>query len=104
MEVTISLGLGFQIVGGVFTIATVVAYVKYTLAAHSKDNKLQDEKLKSLDELGVKLTERVRTVEAEGVTRAEAHKVFVSKEVLEIHLKGILRAIDEVKTMLKDKQ
>lgn len=101
MDITINFSTILQVVSLVFTIGGIGAWVRYSINTSMEHDKEQDVKIKDLFEKCEKVQGLVKDVQHSSITRDEAYKAFVAKEVMDLHLKNIEKSMGEIKILIQ---
>lgn len=101
MDIVISFSTVVQLIVLVFTAGGIYAWVRYSIKESHEHDKEQDKKIVELFEKSDKTAGLLKDVKHESITKEEAYKAFVAKEVMDLHLKNIERSMEEIKNLVK---
>ena len=100
MEITISFSTILQITSLVFVAGGIYAWVKFKITELTAQNKEMEEEVKKLQEQCNDVKSSIKDVRNESISRDDAFKSFVAKELMDVHIKNIDKSMNEIKTMI----
>lgn len=100
MEITISFSAILQIASLVFVAGGIYVWVRYKIQDLTAQNKEMEEEVKKLQEQCNEVKSFIKDVRNESISRDDAFKSFVAKELMDVHIKNIDKSMNEIKTMI----
>ena len=101
MEITISFSTVLQVFSLVFVAGGIYAWVRYKIQELIEHYKKLEDKVEALEEQCNAVKGQISDVRHESISRDEAYKAFVAKEMMDLHLKNIEKNMSEIKNLVQ---
>lgn len=100
MEIMISFSTILQIASLIFVAGGIYAWVRYKIQELTAQNKEMEEEVKKLHDQCNDVKSSIKDVRNESISRDDAYKSFVAKELMDVHIKNIDKSMSEIKIMI----